>query len=134
LSRSRKAQFFVLSAFTIVAIVFFLSQWIEPYTITDTSSIALKEEFFIFNNIKEKAVETVRNSKDCDELKYNLEEYKTFTENYAAMKVLELNVSYYNKTVCDDKKLETFFTIKLKSFSSYIESSFMVNRTGLFKE
>ena len=132
LSRSRKAQFFVLSAFTIVTIVFFLSQWIEPYTIIDTSSIALKEEFFIFNNIKEKAVETVKNS-TCEELEYNLGEFKTFAENFASMKNLDLNVTCYNITVCNDTKLETYCKITLKSFSSYIESSFFVNKTGSFK-
>jgi len=133
LSRSRKAQFFILSAFAIVTIIFFLSQWIEPYTIVDTSYIAAREDFFIFSNIKEKAVETVKNSKDCDELSYNLGEYKTFTENYASMKALGLNVNYLINSPCDDNKLGTNFTIKLRSSSSYIEGTFLVNKTGLFK-
>jgi len=134
LSKSSKAQFFVLSAFAIVTILFFLSQWIEPYTIIDTSSIPLKEEFFIYNNIKEKAVETVKISKDCEDLMYNLGEYKIFTESFASIKNLNLNVNYYNKTVCQDDKLDTYFVITLKSSSTYIESSFFVNRTGLFKQ
>jgi hypothetical protein len=127
----------VLSAFAIVTVVFFLSQWIEPYTITDTSSVALKEEFFIFNDIKEKAIETVKNSKDCEELRYILltptGEFKIFAENFASMKNLDLNVTCYNITVCNDDKLETYCKITLKSFSSYIESSFFVNKTGSFK-
>jgi len=134
LLKSRKAQFFVLSAFAIVTVVFFLSQWIEPYTIIDTSSAALREDFFIFNNIKEKAVETVKGSKDCEDLRYNLGEYKSFTENFASMKNLDLNVTYYNTTVCEDSKLDTFFIIKLRSSSSYIEGSFLANKTGLFKQ
>jgi len=134
LLRSRKAQFFVLSAFAIVTVVFFLSQWIEPYTIIDASSVALREEFFIFNNVKEKTVEAVKSSTNCDDLKYNLDEYKSFTEQFASTKNFDLNVSYYNKTVCDDAKLATYFTIKLRSSSSYIESSFFVNKTGLFQQ
>jgi len=134
LLKSRKAQFFVLSAFAIVTVVFFLSQWIEPYTIVDTSSIALREEFFIFNNIKEKVVETVKNSANCDDLMYNLGEYHSFTENFVLTRGLDLNLTYYNMGVCNDAKLDTFFVIKLKSSSSYIESSFFVNKTGLFKQ
>jgi len=78
----RKAQFFILSAFTIVTILFFVSKWIQPAAIIDTSEIALIEEPFIFNNIVEKAKETINTSKSCEELMYNLEEYKIFVENF----------------------------------------------------
>ncbi|MEM5773320.1 MAG: hypothetical protein QXL86_03835, partial [Candidatus Aenigmatarchaeota archaeon] len=83
---SKKAQFFILSAVAIVTTIFLVSQWVEPYTIVDTSSILMKEEFFIFNNIVEKANETVGLSKDCEELNFNLEEYKIFVEKFASSK------------------------------------------------
>jgi len=86
LLKSRKAQFFILSAVAVIGILYFLSRWLEPSTITDTSSVVLMEEPFIFNNIKEKAVETVETSKSCEELKYNLDEYKKFVENYMLKK------------------------------------------------
>jgi ABC-type antimicrobial peptide transport system permease subunit len=65
-SKPRKAQFFVLSAFTIVTILYFVSQWIAPYTIPDTSSVALMEEPYIFNNIIEKARSVVKSSQTCE--------------------------------------------------------------------
>jgi hypothetical protein len=90
LLKSRKAQFFVLSAFAIVTVVFFISRWIEPYTIIDTSSVILAEEPFIFNNIAEKANETIYISKNPNELRFNIEEYKQFVEEYALRKNLKI--------------------------------------------
>ena len=95
LLRSKKAQFFLLSAFAIVTIAFFVSKWIEPYTIIDTSSVVLRDEAFIFNNIKEKAVTVINGSKNCEDLFYNLEEYKNFVEDYASKKNYKLDFDYY---------------------------------------
>lgn len=94
LLKSRKAQFFIISAFTIVTILYFISRWMEPYTIIDTSSIAGMEEPFIFNNIKEKAEYAINGSKNCEELKYNLEEYKFFSENYVLGKGYNFDLNY----------------------------------------
>lgn len=94
LLKSRKAQFFIISAFTIVTILYFISKWMEPYTIIDTSSIAGMEEPFIFNNIKEKAEYTIKGSKNCEDLKYNLQEYKFFAENYVLEKGYNLDLNY----------------------------------------
>lgn len=80
--RFRKAQFFILSAFAIVMILYFISKWIQPATIIDTSKIVLMEEAFIFNNVVEKAIETVRTSRSCEELIYNLDEFKIFVEKF----------------------------------------------------
>jgi hypothetical protein len=103
LLRSRKAQFFVLSAFAIVTVIYFISRWIEPYTIIDTSAVVLMEEPFIFNNIVEKANETVYISRSPEELRYNIEEYKQFVEEYALRKNLKItfdisNLSFGNTT------------------------------------
>jgi hypothetical protein len=94
LLKSRKAQFYVLSAVAIIGILYFLSRWMEPSSITDTSSTVLMDEPFIFDNIKEKAVETVQKSKSCDEMKYNLEEYKNFVEDYGVKNNLVVNLGY----------------------------------------
>lgn len=90
LLKSRKAQFFVLSAFTIVTILYLISGWVEPYTIIDTSSVVLMEETFVFNNIVEKANETIHISKTPEDLRYNIQEYKNFAEEYALGKNFKL--------------------------------------------
>lgn len=98
LLKSRKAQFFVLSAFAIVSIIYFVSKWMEPYTIIDTSSVVMTEEPFVFNNIVEKAEETIYSSKTSDDLKYNILEYKNFVEEYGIRKGLKItfNISQIN--------------------------------------
>ena len=93
-TKRRKAQFFVLSAFTIVALLYIMSSWIQPYTIVDTSAIVLMQDPFVFNNIKEKAIQTVQSSKSCDDLRYNLDEYTTFVNKYSAEKNLNLTFNY----------------------------------------
>jgi len=90
LLKSKKAQFFVLSAFAIVSVIYFVSKWMEPYTIIDTSSVVLVEEPFIFNNIVEKASETIYTSKNVDDAKYNIQEYKNFVEQYALRKNMKI--------------------------------------------
>ena len=124
LLRSRKAQFFVLSAFIIVSILLPVSRWLEPLSIIDTSAVALAEEMFVFNNIKEKADATVISSKDCDELKFNLEEYKNFIQEFSVAKNIKLNFAYEVKEPCDDNVLRTEINIILESPSRFIHSSF----------
>lgn len=126
LLNSRKAQFFVLSAFAIVMTIFFLSQWTEPSSIIDTSSLVMKEEFFVFNNIKEKAQEVVKASKDCDELQFNLEEFKQFAENYAFMKRMNLKIDYTPHCIGSSIQ-DVDFNITLISSSAFIQSIFKVS-------
>jgi len=128
LSSSRKAQFFVLSAFAIVSVLYFVSKWMEPYTIIDTSAVALREEPFIFNNVKEKAVEIVKNSKDCEDLAYNLDEYKNFVKDFSSIKNLDLNFSYTITNPCNSNLLETSFDIRLVSPTVKLGSSFVVTK------
>jgi hypothetical protein len=54
----------------------------------------MMEEPYMFNNIKEKAVFTARGSKSCEDLRYNVEEYKYFVEKYAAEKNMRLDFNY----------------------------------------
>jgi len=92
--KRHKAQFFILSAFAIVAMFYMISGWIEPFTIIDTSQVALLDEIFIFNNIKEKTATVVKDSKNCEDLTYNLQEYKSFVESYALSKGYRINFAY----------------------------------------
>ena len=128
LLNSKKAQFFVLSAFAIVTILYFISSWIEPYTIIDTSAVVFREEPFIFNNIKEKAIEVVKISNSCEELEYNLDEYKNFVENYVLRRGVVM-LTYTLSSPCYEEEPQSFpivvlFNLKLKSTSLKIESDF----------
>ncbi|HKZ45613.1 MAG TPA: hypothetical protein VJ343_02815 [archaeon] len=94
----RKAQFFIISAFTIVSILYFISRWMEPYTVIDTSSIASMEEPFIFNNLMDKTHEVIQNSKDVYDLKYNLQEFESFVKDYGITKNLNIKFQMPNMT------------------------------------
>jgi len=91
--KSRKAQFFIITTITIVTMIFFMSKWMEPYTIIDTSSVVLKEQPFVLNNIVEKADATVAVSSSKD-LEYNLQEYMNFVSDYAAKKGFAADTQY----------------------------------------
>jgi hypothetical protein len=91
---SRKAQFFILSAFAMVSLAFFISRWMEPHTIIDVSELVMHEEPFLLNNLVEKAIQTVRESRSYEELRYNLEEYKQFVTRYVAGKGYHFNFTY----------------------------------------
>lgn len=92
--KSRKGQFFILSAVAVVTILFFISRWIEPLRATDTSSVVLSDEAYVFDNVKEKATNAVKGSEDCDELGYNVQEYKNFIERYGLDKGYKITLDY----------------------------------------
>jgi hypothetical protein len=126
-TKRRKAQFFVLTAFTIVGILYLISSWIQPFTIVDTSAVILLEEPFIFNNLKEKTITTVNISKTCDDLFYNLDEYSNFIQSFASGKNLQL-VFYYDTPNCQSLPSRTplpiQFYMTLRSSRVYILSNF----------
>ena len=88
----------------------------------------MREEPFVFNNIKEKAVELVETTKNCDELVYNLDEYKNFVKDFASMKNLDLTFNYAIDTPCADSVLRTTFYMKLVSSAMRLESSFVATK------
>ncbi len=93
LLKSRRGQFFILSTFTIVSILYIVSRWVEPFTIVDTSSAALQDAPFIFNNIVEKLILTINSSKSCDDLTNNLDEYINFVNKFALEKSYVININ-----------------------------------------
>ena len=124
LLKSRKAQFFVLTAFSIVTLFFLISNWVQPFSIIDTSAVVLSEEPFIFNNIKENARRTVETGKSCEELEFNLEEYENFVKTFGLRK--NLDISLIHSAPSSDCELtgRTTINIKIKlSSSSMILSS-----------
>ncbi|MFH1622986.1 MAG: hypothetical protein ABIA12_00485 [Candidatus Aenigmatarchaeota archaeon] len=97
--QSNKAQFLVITAFVMVSIFYLVSKWMQPYTIPDTSEIVLAEEPFVFNNVKEKALYLVNTSSSCEELVYNLQEFKSYVEDYAFRKLI-VYFDYTLETPC----------------------------------
>jgi len=127
MKKSRKAQFFVITAFTVVTILYFISQWMEPFTIIDTSSIVWIEEPFIFNNIKEKAEYAINGSKNCADLEYNLEEYRFFAESYASEKGYNLDLNYTSSPCYEEPPIfptVVGFKITLRSPLALLASNF----------
>lgn len=127
LLKSRKAQFFIFSAFGIVSLLYIVSNWIKPSSIIDTSSVILMEEPFFFNNIKEKGIEIVKISKNCEDLMYNLEEYKVFVERIGLEKNYIVTFDYTIQTCTSTSATVKFNLVSLKSSRMYINSSFLVS-------
>ncbi|MBS3055745.1 MAG: hypothetical protein J4452_04640 [Candidatus Aenigmarchaeota archaeon] len=128
LLKSRKAQFYILSGFVIVGILYSVGRWIEPPTIIDTSSVALLEDPFIFNNIKEKAIQVVKISKSCEELNYNLDEYSKFVRDYVAAKKIALTFSYTVLLPCNPNVMSTTINMSLRSTQAYLISNFLASK------
>lgn len=124
---SKKAQFMILTAFLMVSVFYLISRWIEPYNLLDTAEIVLIEEPFVFNNIKEKAIELVNTSASCAELLDNLEEYKTFIEDYAFKKLI-IYFDYTLETPCYEEDplfpVLVIFNIELQSEKITIRDEF----------
>jgi hypothetical protein len=124
---SKKAQFMILTAFAMVSIFYLISTWMEPYNLLDTAEVVLIEEPFVFNNIKEKALEIVNTSTSCQDLVDNLDEYKTFIEDYAFKKLI-VYFDYSLETPCfeEDPYFPTLvlFDIELKSETFKIKDQF----------
>lgn len=122
-SLGRKAEFFVLTAVVIVGAFYTLSKYINPYSFVDTSKAVESDEFFFFENVKEKAIKTVRIGGDDATLGNNLEEYKNFVRRMASEKGYILDFNYTIQP--------TYVNISmlLISESKTISSSFSVSRT-----
>ena len=119
---SSKAEFFILTAFAIVTILYFVSKWVQPTTIIDTSRVASRTDLYIFNNIVEKANKTVAISKNCEDLTYNLEEFKDFVESLKGRQSIIFN---YTIISCNDVNGgEVKFNITEITPTSKISSNF----------
>jgi len=92
---NKKAQFFILTTVVIVGVFYTLSKYINPYAFLDTSKAATGGETFFFDNVKEKAIKTVKISpRDDGNLTDNLQEYKEFVEKMASDNGYNFNFDY----------------------------------------
>ena len=80
---SKKAQFFILTSVMIVGVFFTLSKYVNQYSFVDTSKAAETSEIFMFENIKDKAIKTVKISNTTN-FRDRLLTYKNFVENMVA--------------------------------------------------
>ena len=127
---SRKAQFFIVSTLTIVALMYLMSKWTSPASIVDTSSVAINIAPFIFNNIVEKTNTTVKASSDCQELVYNLQEYSTFVQDFAAKNSYEARYNFTVSPPCagaDKISRVLLFNVSMSGGSTFIAKNFTVS-------
>lgn len=118
---SRKAEFFVLTAVVIIGVFYSLSKYVNPYAFVDTSRAVEGSEEFLFDNIKEKAIETVKISAPS-ELNDSLKSYKSAVEKLASDRGYNL-VFYY-----DVNATHVNFNMVLMSQKKTLKSSFFVQR------
>jgi hypothetical protein len=100
-SSNKKAQFFILTTVAIVAVFYSLSSSINPNAFIDTSEAAYGSETLFFDNVKNKAIKTVKIS-NSEQLESNLETYRDFVEEIAREKGYNL-AFYFTNTTTDVK-------------------------------
>jgi hypothetical protein len=120
---NKKAQFFILTTVVIVGVFYTLSKYINPYAFIDTSRTASGTETFFFDNVKEKAIKTVKISlPDDGNLTANLMNYKNFVEKMASDRGYNFNFNYNVST------LKVDFSMTLISERMTLKSNFTVAR------
>jgi hypothetical protein len=127
LLKSRKAQFYIVSVVGLVTILYAIGKSLTASSIIDTSELALRNDFFVFNNIVEKTLATLNASKSCEDLNFNLQEFKSFAiKEFAPTFRIEYN---YTITSCNEtsRNATVSFNITLFSVSSQIATSFTKN-------
>jgi hypothetical protein len=127
LLRSRKAQFYILSVVGIVTIFYAIGKSLTTNIIIDTSDVALRNDYFVFNNIVEKTLKTLDASKSCEDLRFNLEEFKSITTK-AFAPAFRIEYSYSIISCSDSTRSATVsFNITLYSINSEIGTTFTKN-------
>ena len=115
---SNKAQFFILTTVMVVGVFFTLSKYVNEYSFIDTSESVEGAEVFMFENIKEKAIETIQIS-NVTNVDARLSSYESFVEKMVADKGYTLEFEYrinsgiasFNMTLMSEKYI-------LNSYSS----------------
>ena len=107
---------FIITTVAIIFLLLTVSKWLEPTTIPDPSSTVSREEFFLMNNIIEKAEEVVNVSAN-EELNYSLAEYKSYVTKYMANKGYTL---VFNYTINSYLPRRVTFNISLSSQGLYL--------------
>jgi hypothetical protein len=114
----------MLTGFVIITAFYTISTWLEPYTIIDTSTVAMTDELFVFSNIKKEALDVIDRSKSCEDMTDNLKELKNYIEDYAFKKLI-IYFDYSLDTPCfeDDPFFPTLVLFDMGISSSRIRVS-----------
>lgn len=123
--KDRKGQFFVLSAVAVVTILFFVGRWTGPSTQIDTSSIVLLDEFSTFDNIQQKTSDVIKGSESCEDLAYNLQEYKNFIGNFARDKNYKISFEYSVPSCGASATVNVYLTVASENVNA--QKAFTVN-------
>ncbi len=125
-SRSNKGQFFIVSAATIVVILFFVGRWLEPSRVPDTSTVAMTDELFTFDNIREKAGVVVEGSESCDDLSYSLAEYRDFVLDFARDKNYRATFDYSLAPCSEELGTIVEFNLRVTTDKADAEGTFFL--------
>lgn len=115
IKKVRKGQFFILTSIAVVTVLFFISRWTGPSTQVDASSLVSSEELFTFDNIQQKTSSVVKNSYNCDDLNYNLEEYKNFLKDFSTEKNYKINFVYTIPSCSEGSGATVNFNLRVQS-------------------
>ncbi len=127
--KGHKAQFFVLSAFVIITILFVVSQFVQPAAIFDSSSAVLVSEPFTFNNIRDKSEYIVKSAETCGDMTNGLNEFKAFVENFGTKRNTRITYNF-NVVSCVDspRSGSVSFYLGVVSTAAGIDGRFTVTR------
>ena len=99
-----------------------ISSWILSTKILRASELILMDEFFIFDNIKEKSIKTVEIS-NCSELKWNLEEFKKFVSTFGKRNNMQI-IFKYNIVTCTPTSKVVNMELHLLSGNIYMNATY----------
>lgn len=125
-SSSYKAQFFILTVAVAIAILYLFSLLAKPESVVDVSTLVIKDEYFIFQDIAEEAKETVKKVNDCKLLNYSLQEFKNYVENYGNSRNWKISLNY-SFSSCNQAVIP--FNLSLESYNKRIFASFNASRS-----
>lgn len=123
---ARKGQFFIMTALAVVTVLFFVGRWSDPLTQIDTSNIVLSDELFTFDNLYEKTTEVVKKSANCEDLAYNLQEYKDFISDFSKTKNYKIDFIYSMGSCIDGNGATISFKMRVQSEQSNAQKDFII--------
>jgi hypothetical protein len=127
LFRKKKAQFFILAAFAMVTVMFFISSWIEPFRVLDTSSAVLNEEVYIFNNVHEQIEKVVKTSGSCESMRFDIEELRSTVAKLLSQKNMRMTFTY-DASACTDSDIRSSFYLAIQTPTVSVDDSFTVTK------
>jgi hypothetical protein len=111
-----KAQMFIVTVVFLVGLIFAVQQALFQYSFLDLPAQSEKNDYYIFNNVKDMVIQGISTAKNCTEAVQNMEEIKAFMNKQILKGGYVLETIY--KFDCANWHTQTPFlnlTIHLKS-------------------